>query len=229
MGPFAPFVAWYKRSDATAFVHGCGRETFVNDSRYACPSPRSDEIVSLCSPVLLPRRTTRVLVSMQNDESDSTLHFMIRSTMHARLSSTYYFRRAHHLEPAHGPMPRPSLYPLPRCSSTPFRFTSHKTQHHPSLFRPSIRKRTYSRCVSRGRSAVAESVQIKTISPDLQSQSVIGTLVRYKPTIDGITTTLNRATPYPPGRFGARQARRGGGHGTAFRVHRSIQNAPLSA
>ena len=54
--------------------------------------------------------------------------------------------------------------------------------------------------MSRGRSAVAESVQIKTISPDLQSQSVIGTLVRYKPqratNHDGITTTLrNRATP----------------------------------
>ena len=51
--------------------------------------------------------------------------------------------------------------------------------------------------MSRGRSAVAESVQnqIKTISADLQSQSVIGTLVRYKPTMTGsqlLSTVLPR-------------------------------------
>lgn len=62
----------------------------LNDSRYACPTPRSDEFLSLWSPILLPHRTTTFLESMQNDESDST-----SSTMLARLSSTFYFRRAH--------------------------------------------------------------------------------------------------------------------------------------
>lgn len=75
-----------------------------NDSRYACPTPRSDEFLSLWSPILLPRRTTTFLESMQNDESDST-----SPTMLARLSSTFYFRRAHQSRTRARPKPRLSL------------------------------------------------------------------------------------------------------------------------
>lgn len=39
MGPFAPFVAWYKRSDATAFVYGRGRETFAKRFEVRVPYP----------------------------------------------------------------------------------------------------------------------------------------------------------------------------------------------
>ena len=104
-----------------------------NDSRYACPTPRSDEFLSLWSPILLPRRTTTFLESMQNDESDST-----SPTMLARLSSTFYFRRAHQSRTRARPKPRLSLYPLPRCLSTPFRRDSRvntyiQQQHHPAF------------------------------------------------------------------------------------------------